>query len=643
LSGSVLLQSFGTWIRNEKFDTQVTPEATMTIKRTIATILGLLLPTFVGAGEVSFSRDVAPILVRRCLGCHDNKKTEGRYALHTFERFMKPGESEELAVVPGNPDKSYLFQKLVESDADLRMPQEDSALATEQIATIRQWIKDGARFDGSDPASHLSTLLPARVHPKAPAVYRVPIPIFALKFSPDGKSLVTGGWHELLVRDTDTGKLLRRIPGMPQRVQKISISPNQQTVAVCGGAPGEYGEIRLIPAAALFGIDKDVSDSSVTTLPAWEDVILDAQLTPDGRRLVAGGADNSVRCYDIASGTEVWQTRQHADWVTAVDVSNYRFVEATFPNDLDNSIFTFNEDDQKSGEHIRQCWDFGEGHFVIREANWELEVTRELTGRSAADITLTRITVSGIGKTYNVLRESFSDDALQPHAKVVDYLTSLFNTWGRSTVGDRFVVSASRDRTVKVFSLADGKLFTTYKGHRREYGPLAGLHRLFGVVAEQRSRRVWSGGEGKHFHGWDPVTVRDEDGTAADMEARFAKEYSTALLRHDVSGPVFSLTGHRDHLFSASADGGVRSYTIGGSDAIFDVNKAAPSRTFAGQSDHLFAVDTNRSGDRIAAAGFNGEVVIWNRESQQIASRWIAAPIAKNLDGENKINPLSTD
>jgi hypothetical protein len=162
LSGSVLLQSFGTWIRNEKFDTQVTPEATMTIKRTIATILGLLLPTFVGAGEVSFSRDVAPILARRCLGCHDNKKTEGRYALHTFERFMKPGESEELAVVPGNPDKSYLFQKLVESDADLRMPQEDSALATEQIATIRQWIKDGARFDGADPASHLSTLLPAR-------------------------------------------------------------------------------------------------------------------------------------------------------------------------------------------------------------------------------------------------------------------------------------------------------------------------------------------------------------------------------------------------------------------------------------------------------------------------------------------------
>ena len=50
----------------------------------------LLLPSqSVIAEEISFKEQIAPILVRRCLGCHDNRKTEGRYALHTFEQLLK--------------------------------------------------------------------------------------------------------------------------------------------------------------------------------------------------------------------------------------------------------------------------------------------------------------------------------------------------------------------------------------------------------------------------------------------------------------------------------------------------------------------------------------------------------------------------
>jgi WD40 repeat protein len=606
--------------------------------------IGLLILSLVGAdlvrehlvsaAEVSFSREVAPILVRRCLGCHDNRKSEGRYALHAFDRLIKGGDSEESPIIPGNPDESYLFQKLIESDPDLRMPQEDSRLADAQITLIRRWIKEGARFDGADPTSQLTTLLPPREHPASPKTYRVPIPVFALKFSPDGDSLVTGGWHELLVWDANSGVLIRRVGGMPQRIQAVTISPDGQTIAVCGGAPGEYGEIRIVPAASVFSQSETNEPGPVHVLPAWEDVVLDAQFTPDSNRLIACGADNSVRCYDVADRAEVWHTRQHADWVTAVDVTSYRFSETMVSNEPDNSLLTLNEDDRKSKQHIRQCWNFGDGHFVMREANWELEVTPPSTSTATAtadiesEIRLTRITVSGIGKTYKVLREPFSDDKLKPHAAVIDYLNSLYESWGSNSASDRFVVSASRDRTVKVFSLADGQLFTTYKGHRREYGPLAGLHRVFGVQAAQGNRRVWSGGEGKHFHGWDPVTVRDEDGTAADMEARFSKEYSTDLLRHEFAEPVFSLVRRGNRLIAGSADGQVRGYAISGSEVTFSVNNTASSLTFGGQSDHIFAVDADNFGNRVAAVGFRGEVVIWNRESQQTLNRFIASPVS---------------
>ena len=53
------------------------------------TILLLLSSQAAIAGEISFKKQIAPILVRRCLGCHNNRKTEGRYALHSFAQMLK--------------------------------------------------------------------------------------------------------------------------------------------------------------------------------------------------------------------------------------------------------------------------------------------------------------------------------------------------------------------------------------------------------------------------------------------------------------------------------------------------------------------------------------------------------------------------
>lgn len=113
------------------------------------------------------------------------------------------------------------------------------------------------------------------------------------------------------------------------------------------------------------------------------------------------------------------------------------------------------------------------------------------------------------------------------------------------------------------------------------------------------------------------------------MEARFSKEYSTDLLRHEFVGPVFSLVRRGYHLIAGSAGSQVRGYALSGSEVTFSVNKTASSLTFTGQSDHIFAVDADTSGTRVAAVGFRGEVVIWNRPSQKIDVRFIAAPMPR--------------
>ena len=66
-------------------------------------------------GEVSFMRDLAPLLVKRCISCHGDRKDSGNLRLHTFEQLMRGGAAGDV-VVPGKPDESELLRLLATDD-----------------------------------------------------------------------------------------------------------------------------------------------------------------------------------------------------------------------------------------------------------------------------------------------------------------------------------------------------------------------------------------------------------------------------------------------------------------------------------------------------------------------------------------------
>src|SRR2546426_4104558 len=189
---------------------------------------------------VSFRRDIAPIVVKKCLTCHGPEKTKGGYRLDTFEQLMKGGESKAPAVVAGKPEESKLFALITATDEDDRMPQKDDPLPAEQIGLILRWIKEGAKFDGADPKMALAMLVPRAPHPDPPAVYRRPVPIVALAFSPDGQELAAGGYHETTIWNASDGKLLRRLKNIAERTQSLAYNPDGTLLAAATGAPGQF-------------------------------------------------------------------------------------------------------------------------------------------------------------------------------------------------------------------------------------------------------------------------------------------------------------------------------------------------------------------------------------------------------------------
>jgi mono/diheme cytochrome c family protein len=89
------------------------------------------------------------LLNDKCVACHgdDPKKIKGDYDMRTREGAFKGGESGDVAVVAGQPEKSPLYLAVTRRDKDLAMPpKENDRLSAEQIELLRKWIESGAEW-----------------------------------------------------------------------------------------------------------------------------------------------------------------------------------------------------------------------------------------------------------------------------------------------------------------------------------------------------------------------------------------------------------------------------------------------------------------------------------------------------------------
>ena len=112
-----------------------------------------------GSETVSFTKDIAPFMVERCLRCHSGKEPKGGLSLETFETLLTGGKSGP-EIVPGKLEKSRLWA-LVGEQKPFKMPPGDAYIKREHWNHLRTWILEGAKYDGGDLKQPLRSLVPS--------------------------------------------------------------------------------------------------------------------------------------------------------------------------------------------------------------------------------------------------------------------------------------------------------------------------------------------------------------------------------------------------------------------------------------------------------------------------------------------------
>jgi hypothetical protein len=119
--------------------------------RRVVTILILSLPhlplcSAALAQGISFGQQIRPILSEYCLHCHgpDEQTREGDLRLDVADT------ARGKVIVAYQPDQSEFVKRILSEDPEVRMPPPASGkdLTNDEIELLRQWIAEGANYEG---------------------------------------------------------------------------------------------------------------------------------------------------------------------------------------------------------------------------------------------------------------------------------------------------------------------------------------------------------------------------------------------------------------------------------------------------------------------------------------------------------------
>jgi len=257
---------------------------------------------------VSFRRQVAPILVRKCLSCHGDRKASSGLKMTTFATLKRGGKvAGDTIIEPGDPLSSYLIES-ISPEGSPRMPYKLPPLSDAEIALLARWVQEGAKFDGPSPEeTRLTSLFDVMADlPKVALKVPAADPVAALAYSPDGRWLAAGIGRQVILYDVGTNKALPALGEHPGPITSVRFTPDGRSLVAAGGRAGLFGSVTVWDLAKRQRRFEG---------KAHGDSILAAEVSPDGKTLATAGYDKLILIWDLAGATVQRTLKDHSDSV----------------------------------------------------------------------------------------------------------------------------------------------------------------------------------------------------------------------------------------------------------------------------------------------------------------------------------------
>ncbi len=104
-----------------------------------AALAALLAPCLVAPAadeRIDFSRDIQPLLAKRCVACHGPDTQESGLRIDDAAGAFRLLARGSRAIAPGKAAESEILARITSTDSDVQMPPKGPRLTAAQIASI---------------------------------------------------------------------------------------------------------------------------------------------------------------------------------------------------------------------------------------------------------------------------------------------------------------------------------------------------------------------------------------------------------------------------------------------------------------------------------------------------------------------------